>query len=83
MYSIWQCIDSECNTIPLEGIFCKEMRIIKIYHVNIYGFWCGKYENFNMFTFLSLHNVSTGETADVFADTFISGADFCRAYCNK
>ena len=47
------------------------MKMIKIYHVNINGFWYEKYENFNIFTFLSLHDLSPGETADVFADTYL------------
>ena len=44
------------------------MRIIGIYHVNIYGFLRGKYENFNMFTFLPLHDLLPGKAAVVFAD---------------
>ena len=41
-------------------IFCKEKRIAKIFHVNIYGFWRGECGIFNMFTFSLLHDLSSG-----------------------
>ena len=40
----------------LKDLFCKEIRIIKVFHVRIYGLFEWKNGNFNMFTFVLLGN---------------------------
>ena len=47
-------MDASCDN------FCKKKRIIRIFHVNIYGFLYGECGIFNMFTFPLLHDLSSG-----------------------